>query len=77
MGKEEIANYEQLLLLPQRTKSCTAVIRAANCRKIAHLTPSCNHPQNFIAMASRVLEICTGQNSSMEKQKTKGNNLEN
>ena len=37
--------------------------------KYAHLTPSCNHPRNFIAIASIVLEICTGQNSSMKINK--------
>ena len=31
------------------------------------------HPQNFITISSIVLEICSGQNSSMKK-KTKGNN---
>ena len=33
-------------------------------------------PQNFITLASLVLEICSGQNSSMKKKKkkTKGNN---
>ena len=30
------------------------------------------HPQNFITLASIVLEICSRQNSSMKK-KTKGN----
>ena len=39
--------------------------------RYACLTPSCNHPGNFIAIASIVLEICTGQNSSM---KIKSNN---
>ena len=33
--------------------------RAANCRKIPRLTASYNHPRNFIAIASIVLEICT------------------
>ena len=33
--------------------------RAANCRKIRRLIPSYNHPRNFIAIASIVLEICT------------------
>ena len=37
--------------------------------KYARLTPSCNHPRNFIAIASIVLEICTGQNSSMKINK--------
>ena len=40
--------------------------------KYTRLTPSCNHPRNFIATASIVLEICTGQNSSMKINK--GNN---
>ena len=29
------------------------------------------HPQNFITIASIVLEICTGQNSSMKKKKNR------
>ena len=33
---------------------------------VARLTPSCNHPRNFIAIANTVLEICTAQNSSMK-----------
>ena len=37
--------------------------------KYARLTPSCNHPGNFIAKAIIVLEICTGQNSSMKINK--------
>ena len=37
--------------------------------KYARLTPSCNHPRNFIAIASIVLEICIGQNSSMKINK--------
>ena len=37
--------------------------------KYARLTPSYNHPRNFIAIASIVLEICTWQNSSMEINK--------
>ena len=37
--------------------------------KYARLTPSYNHPRNFIAIASIVLEICTSQNSSMEINK--------
>ena len=37
--------------------------------KYARLTPSCNHPQNFIAITSIVLEICTRQNSSMKIDK--------
>ena len=40
--------------------------------RYARLTPSCNLPRNFIAIAI-VLEICSRQNSSMKK-KTKGNN---
>ena len=39
--------------------------------KYARLTSSCNYPQNFIAIASIVLEICTGQNSSMKINKGK------
>ena len=39
--------------------------------RYACLTPSCNLPQNFIAIASIVLEIYIGQISSMKK---KGNN---
>ena len=35
--------------------------------KYARLTPSYNHPRNFIA--SKVLEICTWQNSSMKINK--------
>ena len=37
--------------------------------KYARLTQSCNHPRNFIAIASIVLEICVGQNSSMKINK--------
>ena len=37
--------------------------------KYIRLTPSYNHPRNFIAIASIVLEICTRQNSSMEINK--------
>ena len=33
------------------------------------LPQSCNQPRNFIAIASIVLEICTGQNSSMKINK--------
>ena len=36
---------------------------------VARLTPSCNHPRNFIAIANTVLEICTAQNSSMKINK--------
>ena len=39
--------------------------------RYTRLTQSCNHPRNFIAITSLVLEICSGQNASM---KTKGNN---
>ena len=37
--------------------------------RYACLTLSCNHPRNFIAIAIIVLEICTGQNSSMKINK--------
>ena len=51
------------------TRSVAKSTRAANYRKICPLTPSCNHPRNFIAKASIVMEICTGQNSSMKINK--------
>ena len=34
--------------------------------RYARLTPSCNHPRNFITIASIVLEICSGKNSRMK-----------
>ena len=37
--------------------------------RYARLTPSCNHPRNFIAIASLVLEICTGKKSSIKINK--------
>ena len=37
--------------------------------RYALLTPGCNYPQNFITIASIVLEICTGQNSGMKINK--------
>ena len=37
--------------------------------RYAQLTPSCNHPQNFITIASIVLEICIGQNLTKNKQR--------
>ena len=37
--------------------------------RYARLTPCCNHLRNFIAIASIVLEICTGQNSNMKINK--------
>ena len=37
--------------------------------RYARLTPSCNHPRNFITIASKVLEICTGQKISMKINK--------
>ena len=35
----------------------------------AHLTSTCNHSRNFIAIARIVLEICTGQNKYGNKQR--------
>ena len=37
--------------------------------KYARLTLSCNHPRNFIAIASLILERCSGQYSSMKINK--------
>ena len=37
--------------------------------RYARHAPSCNHPRNFMAIASLVLEIRTRQNSSMEINK--------
>ena len=37
--------------------------------KYASLTPSYNHPRNFITIVSTVLEICSGQNSGMKINK--------
>ena len=37
--------------------------------RYARLTPSCNHPRNFITIPSIVLEICSGQNYNMKINK--------
>ena len=60
----------------QRRKHCDKIKQERQIvARYARLTPSCNHPRNFIAIASLILEICTRQNSSMKINK--GQYLEN
>ena len=54
----------------QRRKQCNKIKQERQIvTRYTRLTPSCNHPRNFIAKASLILEICTRQNSSMKINK--------
>ena len=80
----EICSGQKSSIKKKKSKGNNSKLRQARVKVHVHSTSPLMrsiHPQNFTTIASLVLEICSGQNSSMKKfkyeKKTKGNNSKN